>query len=163
MPIDDSTQHILDVLVRLEAGQTNLRAEFLAELGSTRGAVTNQLDRLEDYVNRLEGQVNRLEDHINRLNDRADRLESGQTSLRTEFLAELGNTRSAIMDRVDRLENRITEIRDDIEVAMGSTDAAQRVNDNTRADLRTLGEQVGVMWKQIKRLESRVREITGDP
>jgi uncharacterized protein (UPF0335 family) len=103
------------------------------------------------------------DDSTQRILDALIRLDEGQTSLRADFLAELGNTRSAIMDRVDRLENRVTAIRDDIDVAMGSTDAAQRVNDNTRADLRTLGEQVSVMWKQIKRLESQVRDITGNP
>jgi chromosome segregation ATPase len=163
VPSDDSTQRTLEALARLGADQTSLHTEFSSELGSTRSAIISQLDRVEDHVGRLDDHVGRLDDHVGRLGDRVDRLEASQTSLRADFLAELGSTRGAIMDRIDRLENRVAEIRDDIEVAMGSTEAAQRVNDNTRADLRTLGEQVSVMWKQIKRLESRVRDITGDP
>jgi uncharacterized protein (UPF0335 family) len=69
--------------------------------------------------------------------------------------------RADIMDRVYRLENGMTQIRDDIAVDMGAAEAAERANENTRADLRTLSERVSVMWKQIKRLESDMREVTG--
>ena len=141
MASDDVMQRILNTVLRLEDGQISIRAE-LGALPAELGNLVVRVDRLE------EGQTN---------------LHADLASLRTEFLAELGQTRAAITDRFDRLENRVTEMRDDIEVAMGSTEAVQRVNDTTRADLRTLGEQVSIMWKQIKRLEGRVRGITGEP
>jgi len=80
------------------------------------------------------------------------RLEAGQISLRVDLMA-----------RMDRLADALTLIRDDIAVNMGAAEAMERANDNTRADLRTLGEQVSVMWKQIKRLQTDMREIKRDP
>jgi hypothetical protein len=64
---------------------------------------------------------------------------------------------------MDRLQDALTAIRDDIGVNMGRADAAVRANTNTREDVRGLEEQVGIMWRQIRRLEDRVREIGGDP
>jgi hypothetical protein len=96
-----------------------------------------------------------------RLEAGQNRLEFDIAKLRGDFLVELGSTRAAIMDRVERLENRVTEVRDDIAVAMGSSDQVKRANENTRADLRSMQEQVSVMWKQIKRLETRVDSIEG--
>jgi chromosome segregation ATPase len=99
-------------------------------------------------------------------------VEAGHASLRrdmatredlTRMREELTRTRVDIMDRIDRLQNTVSAIRDDIAVNMGAADAAQRVNDNTREDLRSLREQVSVMWRQLKAVEARVREITGDP
>ena len=87
------------------------------------------------------------------------RLEAGQTSMRSEFLAELGKTRGAIMDRVDELQRRVDLVREDIAVSMGSSEAATRANDNTRADLRSLTEQFGIMWKQLKKLQVEVEEL----
>jgi stress response protein YsnF len=46
---------------------------------------------------------------------------------------------------------------------MGAVDAVQRANDNTREMVRLQGEQLSVMWRQIKALEAKVREIRGDP
>jgi hypothetical protein len=87
------------------------------------------------------------------------RLEAGQTRLETD----IGKLRADVMARIDRLQETVNATRDDIAVAMGSADQMQRANDNTRADLRTMQEQVSVMWKQIKRLETRVDGIEGGP
>ena len=65
------------------------------------------------------------------------------------------------MARMDRLQDGITAIRDDIAVNIGAVEAGRRANDNTRDDLRTLNEQVSVMWKQLKRLQTDMREIRG--
>ena len=81
-----------------------------------------------------------------------ERLAAGQATLRVE-----------LMGRMDRLQDAVTAIRDDIGVNMGAADAAMRVNDNTRADLRSLQEQVMVMWRQLKAVQARVREIDGGP
>jgi peptidoglycan hydrolase CwlO-like protein len=162
MTSDDSTQRILDALVRLEDGQAGIRADQ-ASLRDDQASIRADQTSLRDDQASIRADQASLRDGQTSIRADQASLRDGQTSLRAEFLAELGNTRSAIMNRVDRLENRITEIHGDMEVAMGSTEAAQRVNDNTRADLRTLGEQMSVMWKQIKRLESQVRDITGNP
>ena len=105
----------------------------------------------------------RLEAGQTRLEADITSLKGEQARLRSDFLAELGKTRADIMERVDRLENAVTLIRDDIAVNMGAVDAVERANDNTRADVRTLGEQMSVMWKQIKQLQSEMREVRGDP
>jgi chromosome segregation ATPase len=86
-----------------------------------------------------------------------------QARLRSDFLAEPGKTRADIMERVDRLESAVTLIRDDIAVNIGAAEAVERARENTRADVRTLGRQVSVMWKQIKQLQSEMREVHGDP
>jgi chromosome segregation ATPase len=112
---------------------------------------------------RLEAGQTRLEAGYTRLEADVTGLKADQTRLRSDFLAELGKTRADIMERVDRLENTVTLIRDDIAVNMGAVDAVERANENTRADVRTLGEQVSVMWKQIKQLQSEMREVRGDP
>ncbi len=52
---------------------------------------------------------------------------------------------------------------DDISVNIGAVDAVHRANDNTRDLVRQQGEQMSVMWRQLKTLEARVRGITGDP
>jgi methyl-accepting chemotaxis protein len=105
----------------------------------------------------------RLEAGQTRLEGELTSLKAEQTRLRSDFLSELGKTRADIMERVDRLENAVTLIRDDIAVNIGAAEAVERANDNTRADVRTLGQQVSVMWKQIKQLQSEMREVRGDP
>jgi len=77
--------------------------------------------------------------------------------------ASIPSLRIDLMSRMERLENRLTEIRDDIGVNMGAVDQAHRATDSTRDELRLLGEQVTIMYRQIKRLETRVNEITGSP
>jgi hypothetical protein len=98
-------------------------------------------------------------------NSLSARVEAGQINLRRDMATrdDLIGVRVAIMERVDRMQDRLTAIRDDIGINMGAVDAVKRANDNTREDLRTLGEQVTVMWRQLKSLEARVRDITGDP
>jgi len=90
------------------------------------------------------------------------RLEMTFTTSLLDVRADMTQMRSAIMDRIDRLQDRVTEVRDDIGVAMGSADAMQRANDNTRELVRLQGEQLTIMFRQIKRLEEKVRNITGD-
>jgi len=86
-----------------------------------------------------------------RLESRLVRLEDGQTALRVDVMA-----------RMDRLENKLTEIRDDIAVNFGATDTVKRANDNTREELRSLGETVSAMYRVVRRLDDRVRHLEGD-
>jgi chromosome segregation ATPase len=136
-----SDSPVLAALARLEAGQSRIEA------GQT--GFDAMFAKLETGFAGLEAGLAGLE--------------ASQKSLRSEFPAELGKTRADIMERVDRLQHAVTLIRDDVAVNMGAVEASSRVNENTRADLRTLGEQVSVMWKQLKQLQSEMREVRGDP
>jgi methyl-accepting chemotaxis protein len=91
------------------------------------------------------------------------RLEAAIDGVRRDARSDLTELRVAMMGRMDRLQDTVTEIRDDIGVAMGAADAMQRANDNTRELVRLQGQQLTIMFRQIKRLEEKVRGITGDP
>jgi hypothetical protein len=53
----------------------------------------------------------------------------------------------------------LTDIRDDIGVSMGRMDRAHEASDSTRSEVRELSQELLVMWKQIKRLDTRVSDI----
>jgi len=157
---DETSRIILAALVRLEAGQAELRAEMTdlrAGMASLREDVTAQVAALTARVERLEvGQAAIHHEMVTR-----DDLALMRRDLATR--EDLTALRVAVIERIDRLQDQITAIRDDISVNIGAADTVRRANDNTRADLRTLNEQVNIMWRQIKTLEARVRDITGDP
>ena len=96
--------------------------------------------------------IARLEAGNARLEALTAGLETGLDTLRREARADLTELRVAMMGRMDRLQGTMTGIRDDIGVAMGSADAMQRANDNTRELVRLQGEQLTIMFRQIKRL-----------
>jgi hypothetical protein len=129
-----SDDPILSALARLEAGQASMQADQAS-----------------------------LRTGFQALHTGFQTLRTDFHTLRTDMLAELGQTRGAIMGRMAELQASVTAIRDDIAVNMGGVDAVRQANDNTRADLIQMREQMSVMWKQIKTLEARVRGITGDP
>jgi chromosome segregation ATPase len=129
-----SDDPILSALARLEAGQASMQADQAS-----------------------------LRTGFQALHTGFQTLRTDFHTLRTDMLAELGQTRGAIMGRMAELQASVTAIRDDIAVNMGGVDAVRQANDNTRADLVQMREQMSVMWKQIKTLEARVRGITGDP
>ena len=86
------------------------------------------------------------------------RLEAGQTALRADMdTMRDGQTRLRVdlMARMDRLENGLTAIRDDIVVNMARSNLAHDATVSAQLELQ-------VMWRQIKRIESDVREIRGD-
>jgi chromosome segregation ATPase len=153
---------ILAALARLEAGQADV-SDRLARLEAEQAGMSDRLARWEAGQAQLEAGQARLEAGQARLEAGQAQLEAGQSKLRSDFLDELGSTRAALMGRIDTLQDSLTEIRDDIAVNYGASNAAVRANDNTREQLGLLREQVNVMYQQIKRLESRVRDITGDP
>jgi uncharacterized protein (UPF0335 family) len=128
---------LADRLGRLETGQTGVGARLEGMDG-----------RLEGMEGRLEG----MEGRLGRMDARLDRMENSTTTLRVDLMA-----------RMDRLENSLTDIRNDIVVNLGGVDAVKRVHDNTREELRLMGDQMSMLFKKIQRLETRVREITGDP
>jgi len=100
----------------------------------------------------LADRLGRLETGQSAVDARLDRMETSTTTLRVDLMA-----------RMDRLENSLTDIRNDIVVNLGGVDAVKRVHDNTREELRLMGDQMSMLFKKIQRLETRVREITGDP
>lgn len=80
----------------------------------------------------------------------------------TEHRAETAKLRTDLMARMDRQQDVMTAIRDDIAVNFGTVEDAKRANDNTRAELRSLGDVVSAMQRQIHRLQSDVRTLKGD-
>jgi hypothetical protein len=82
-------------------------------------------------------------------------------SLRTDFLAEIGSRSADIMGKILELRADVTHIRDDIAVNMGAVDQVERVNENTRSDVRQMREQMSVMWKQLKQAQEDIRTLKG--
>ncbi len=87
------------------------------------------------------------------------RLEVGQASLQTAQ----ESLRVDLLARIDRLESALADIRYDISGNLGAVEGFRRVQDNTRVEVRLLGEQLANVLKKVQRLETRVREITGEP
>ena len=77
--------------------------------------------------------------------------------------SELVGVRTEFADRMDRLQDALTAIRDHVDMTICRVDAAFRASPSARGDVRGLEQQVGIMCRQIRRLEDRVREISGDP
>jgi uncharacterized phage infection (PIP) family protein YhgE len=135
---------IVTMLTELQDGQIRLSNGF------TR--LSDDLTRLQDGQTRLSNGFTRLSDDVTRLRDGQTRLSDDVTRLRVDLMA-----------RMERQENRLGEIRDDISVVMGSADAMKRANENTRDIVRLQGESLSVMWRQIKQLQTEVRELKGEP
>jgi predicted nucleic acid-binding Zn-ribbon protein len=148
---------ILAALARLEGSHNEMRGEMSGmrgEITGIRGEMTDMRVEMSDMQSKLTDLHAGMADHGAKI----DRLESGQSLMRSE----LTTLRVELMARMDRLQNTLTLVQDDITVNMGAADAAFRVNENTREDVRALREQVSVMWRQLKTVEAKVRQITGD-
>ena len=142
----------------LHAGLATVRTE----IGSMR---SEHSTRLHDLGADIMARIADLTSQIAGLRGRVERLEEGQTAMRADqqaLRADQQTLRADLMDRMDRLQDTLTRLQDDIAVNMGAADAAQRVNDNTREDLRALREQVTIMWRQLKAVEAQVRNLSGD-
>lgn len=95
--------------------------------------------------------------------DSTGRILAAIEQLRSDTTAEITKLRVDLMGRMDRLQDALTGIRDDIATNYGASDAAQRANENTRAEVRTLGETVSILVRQVRQLDAKVRELRGDP
>jgi chromosome segregation ATPase len=160
-----SDELILAALSRLEAGQTALREE-VSSLRADVSRLEAGQTALREGVSALRGEVAFLRGEVASLREEVGRLAADQAALRADFArleAAQTSLRVDCMARMDRLENGLTDIRNDIAVNFGATDAVKRANDNTREELRALGDVVSAMYRQIKALEARVRDITGEP
>jgi predicted nucleic acid-binding Zn-ribbon protein len=118
--------------------------------------------RLAELNALMDRSMSRLEAFHSGTNGVLERLEAGQKSLRADFLDELGKTRVELTGKFAEVKGEVSAIRDDIAVNIGSAEAAQRANDNTRADLRALGEQVQIIWKRMITIEADIRELKAD-
>jgi predicted nucleic acid-binding Zn-ribbon protein len=114
--------------------------------------VLSALSRLESGMTDVGSRLTSLESRLTNVEAGLTGVQQSQTTLRVDVMA-----------RMDRLENKLTEMRDDITVNIGGTWQNREAINSTRGDLHGLGEQVNIMWRQIKRLEQQVREITGEP
>lgn len=79
---------------------------------------------------------------------RLDRLESGQV---------------ALSGRLDRLQDAMTAQREADIVTYGSVERVERIARAASEKTRAPAEQVGAMVRQIRRLETQMREIRGGP
>jgi len=138
-----SDNPILASLTRLEAGQQALRVD-MAELRDGQTALRADVTDLRADVTDLRADVTDLRADVTTLRE-------GQTALRVDM-----------MGRIERLENHITGIRDDIGVNMGRADRAHEAVVNARSDVLHLSQELSIMWRQIKRLESDIRDIKGE-
>ena len=95
-----------------------------------------------------------------------DVLTAGQEALaagQARLMAGQDTLRAEVMGCMDRMQEALTEVRDDIAVNMARAIRRTKRPIRTRHDTRLLSEQVATMERQIRRLEARAREITGDP
>jgi methyl-accepting chemotaxis protein len=83
---------------------------------------------------------------------------------------DIGTLRGAIdtlrMDlsqRLDRQQDALTSIRDDISVAMGRADYAADLTKNLRSEVQGLSDQLTAVVRQVRRLQTEMRELKGDP
>ncbi len=128
---------ILAALSRLEAGQ---------------GRMETRLDKLETRLDNLETWLDKLETSFEKLEAKVLGVASSQTTLRVDIMA-----------RMDRLENSLTDIRNDIVVNIGAANHIRTMHDNTREEVRLIGDHVARMFSQIKGIQTRLRDITGEP
>ena len=96
--------------------------------------------------------VTALQESVARLERSTEKLERGHERLRVD-----------LMERMDRFDNALTSIRDDITVNMARADRAHEAADNTRREVQLLGEQVNAMVRQIRRPQTDVRHLKGEP
>lgn len=78
-------------------------------------------------------------------------LERGQTQLRADIIAKL-----------ERVQGELISIREDMDTNMGRIDVADRDNDTLRKDIAQMREELSVQYRQIKRLQTDVRELKGE-
>ena len=146
-----SDDPILSALSRLESGQ--------AALATGQAKLETRLGKLEEGQAALATGQAKLETRLEKLEEGQAALATDQKSLRTDFLDELGKTRTDVMGKLAEVRSDLTGMRDDISVNMGAVDMVRQVNDNTRADVTQMREQISVMWKQLKQAQDDIRAL----
>jgi chromosome segregation ATPase len=100
--------------------------------------------------------------HIGDVRNDIQEVRADVRDVRADFLAELGARTATITGKVADLQGEVAAIRDDIAVDMGALDQVERINENTRADVRQMREQMTIMWKQLKAAQADIRELRGE-
>lgn len=90
-------------------------------------------------------------------------LQEGQVSLQRDVTTLRRDMTTLGVDLMDRMGDQIISIREDITVNMGAVDFVRTANEGTKAELRALGTMVFTMHRQMRRLQTRVEELSGRP
>jgi chromosome segregation ATPase len=169
-----SDSQILAALARIEGAQGELRAgvtDLRADVSELRAGVTDLRADVSDLragVTDLRADVSDLRAGVTDLRADVSDLQTGQAGLqagqdalreelrkvRTDFLAELGSTRTIMMERFQQL-------RSDTTVAFGRADAAHRYGEHTRDELRDLSKVITPIIERIKWHEERMDRMEG--
>lgn len=100
---------ILAALERLEASQTQLRAEL-----------ATGMERLQDAVGAMDARIAAME-------MRMDAQDETLSRFRADLVDELGRTRSALMARMDRLQEVLVRQHENDVVNFGAAERAERI------------------------------------
>jgi prefoldin subunit 5 len=117
------------------------------------------LARLEAGQAEMGAGVVKLDTSVAKLQTSVAKLEAGQTSLRVDFLAELGSTRGAIMERIDRLQNRFDEMLVDANAGFNNMARVEDRGISTQKELRAMVEQYNYLYRRMQGMDARLRSL----
>jgi chromosome segregation ATPase len=107
--------------------------------------------------------IESVRNHIEAVRKDLESARNDTTQIRSALLAELAQTRAALMARMDRLQNELTLRTEDTVVNMGAAERAERIAKAAVDEVRTIGDMVTAMARQIQRLQTEVRQLRGEP
>jgi len=141
---------ILAALERLEAGQTQLRAELVT-----------RMERLQNAVAAMEMRIAAMETRIAAMEVRMDAQDETLGRFRADLVDELGRTRSVLMARMDRLQDALISQHEADVVNFGAAERAERIAKGAADEGRILGEQFNALVRQVRRLAEEMRILRG--
>ncbi len=148
---------ILAALERLEAGQTQLRAELATRMERLQDA----LAAVETSIAAVETRIAAIETRIAAIETRMDAQDETLGRFRADLVDELGRTRSVLMARMDRLQDALVSQHEADVVNFGAAERAERIAKGAVDEGRILGEQFNALVRQVRRLEEEVRILRG--
>lgn len=80
----------------------------------------------------------------------------------TSLREDMNKLRIDMMDRMDRLQDVLTVQRDELVVNYGAAERVEKIARAAQEEVRTLGEMVTPMVRQIRRLQDEVRTLRGE-
>ena len=89
------------------------------------------------------------------------RIETRLGEMRTDFLAELGSTRTVLMARMDRLQSRVDQVQQEAFLAFAQGETVRRHSENTRVRSHDLADQISHLVRQVRMLRDRLDGIEG--
>jgi len=87
---------------------------------------------------------------------------SDESPTLADVLLAIAALRSDLMARLDRHEDKLTAIREDIGVNFGRADRAIDAVRGLRTELDHLSTEFASMTRQMRRMQTELREIRGD-